>query len=89
MHKIFKPSDRLEDYNFEETCPHCDSACPVIIDDSCYKYQVSCPVCGEKIMLCTLCMWAQNPDGNSPGDCDWTKEHGCFRMKEVAGNGNH
>ena len=84
MHKVFNPDSPPDDYNFEEGCPHCDSMIPVLLDDECYEYEVTCPVCGKPMMLCTLCMWDQ-ADKNSdtaPGDCDWTKEHGCFRKRK-------
>ena len=83
MHKLFKPGTEPTNYNFEETCPHCDSAIPVIIDDSCFEYQFNCPVCGEKMMLCTLCAWDFEDDHPTAPKgqcyCDWSKEYGCYR----------
>ena len=52
------------------------------IENECFDYEITCPVCGEKMMLCTLCMWDQEGTGeDAPGDCDWTEEYGCFRKK--------
>ena len=33
-----------------------------------------CPVCGKKIMLCSMC--------GHHNDCDWTEEAGCKMKKE-------
>ena len=83
MHNTFKPGEQPDDYNFEEGCPHCDSMIPVQIDNDCFCYEVVCPVCGESMMLCTLCMWDQEETGeDAPGDCDWTEKHGCFRSRK-------
>lgn len=57
MHKVYKPDECPEEYNYEETCPHCDTAVPVVIDNECFEYEATCPVCGERLMLCTLCYW--------------------------------
>ena len=60
------------DYNYEETCPHCDEPCAVLIDDNDYThYTKTCPYCGEKMMLCTLCHWDYGEV------CDWNPETGC------------
>lgn len=83
MHRVFKPEEAPKDYNFEEICPHCDTPLPVVIDeDEEVEYEVTCPVCGNRIMLCTLCTW----DG-MPKECDWTKEDGCFRKRKEADDG--
>ena len=55
MHKVFKPSECPEGYDFEETCPHCDNTIPVVIDNDCFDYHTTCPVCGKTLMLCGLC----------------------------------
>lgn len=80
MHIAYKPGTEPNDYNFEEFCPHCDSAIPIVIDnEEMNKYDLVCPVCGKELMLCTLCMWDQEETGeNAPGDCDFHDET-CFR----------
>lgn len=66
-------------YNFEEMCPHCGNWIAIVIDDADFEhYEVTCPVCGERMMLCTLCHWDQS-DANEPDRCDWCKEKGCYR----------
>lgn len=66
MHKAYKPGKCPSEYNYEETCPHCDSPIPIVIDNGCFEYMMSCPVCGNRLMLCTLCRWDQE-DGLSNG----------------------
>ncbi len=72
MHKVYKPGEAPAGYNFEEYCPRCDQYIPVVVDDDEFTgYDQVCPVCGKRLMLCTLCH-----DDN--GDvCDWTEKHGC------------
>lgn len=82
MHTVFAPGKAPENYNFEETCPHCDSCVPVLIDEQKHTcYEVTCPVCGQKMMLCTLCLW-DNEDSNDPlpDNCDWSPVNGCHRQ---------
>lgn len=55
MHKVYKPSECPNDYNYEETCPHCDNDIPVVIDNDCFDYHTVCPICGKPMMLCGLC----------------------------------
>ena len=74
MHKVFKPDEAPEDYNFEEYCPHCDECIPVIIDDKCFSYEMKCPVCGKTLMLCTLCQM-----DNENADCDYHDGTCCKR----------
>lgn len=81
MHKVFKPGETPKDYNFEEMCPECGNYIPVLVDnDEAICYQVSCPVCGYEMMLCTLCRWDQEEEeGFTDHKCDWSQERGCFR----------
>lgn len=81
MHKAYKPGEAPEHYNFEEYCPHCNNEIPIVIDDAVFRYKMTCPVCGEKLMLCTLCHW-DNSDAGLPDRCDWSYEHGCCRERE-------
>jgi rRNA maturation protein Nop10 len=82
MHAVYKPGSAPYEYNFEEYCPHCDSSIPVVIDnDEMDSYDTVCPVCGNELMLCTLCMWDQEGTGeDAPGDCDF-HDGKCFRRK--------
>lgn len=57
MHKVYKPDKTPKKYNYGETCPHCDEVIPVVIDDGCFHYKATCPVCGKTLMLCVLCSW--------------------------------
>lgn len=62
-----------------ETCPHCGEEVEI---NWCTKengYEVYCPYCGKKIMLCDECMHAND---NVTQKCDWCKETGCFRNKK-------
>lgn len=79
MHKVYKPSECPKDYNYEETCPHCDDAIPVVIDDDCFNYTTICPVCGKPMMLCTLCRWDAE-DSGEPFRCNWNEVSGCYRQ---------
>lgn len=80
MHKVYFPGNFPTNYDIEEYCPHCDNYIPVMIDQQDFQnYESKCPVCGERLMLCTLCH-----DDN--GACDWTQENGCFRMHKGLAN---
>lgn len=82
-HKAYKPGHAPANYNFEEYCSICDTEIPIVIDENEFKnYAVTCPECGAKLMLCTLCRWDQ--ETNNPR-CDWTAEHGCFREEKEDG----
>lgn len=80
MHTVFTPGKAPENYNFEEYCPHCDSCVPVLIDEQEHTcYEVTCPVCGQKLMLCTLCNW-DSEETDRPHFCDWSPANGCYRQ---------
>ena len=60
-----------EDYDFEETCPHCDHSNKVKWDKKSHTFICEC--CGERILLCSLC----NMDEQQCGKCPYEKElHG-------------
>ena len=82
MHQVYKPGTAPKKYNFEEYCPWCDEGIPVVIDDVDFEhYEFKCPVCGHKLMLCTLCHWDQE-DGDGTHGCDWDKKSDtCMRCK--------
>lgn len=81
MNRVFSENDVVKEYNFEEPCPHCDTYVPIVIDENDRTcYEVTCPVCHNKIMLCTLCHWDAEDDGENPCIiCDWNPVNGCFR----------
>ena len=55
-----------------ECCPHCDNEATVEWDLQKDGYEMFCPYCGEKIMLCSEC-----PSLKNGGKCDWSEETGC------------
>lgn len=73
-----------EDYNFEEYCSDCDTTIPVRIDNNEHScYEIICPSCGKKVMLCTLCKWDYlDTFGGYDYPCDWSEESGCYRQKK-------
>ena len=65
MIKTFMPGSN-EPCDAEEYCPHCDSCIGIIADMG--EYETTCPVCGNKLMLCTYCH-------DDFGDhCDWDED---------------
>ena len=79
MNQVFYPGQEPIGYDQEEYCPHCESMIPVVVDqDDFDHYEFTCPVCGERLMLCTLC------HDNCGDKCDWSEEHGCFKMSNRA-----
>ena len=64
-------------YTIFEPCPHCDTTVGVVWDVESDGYEVYCPSCGEKIMLCSMC-----PNSN---ECDWKADFNgkghCMMMK--------
>lgn len=61
-----------------EMCPHCGEENTVEWDVEKDGYEIVCPNCDEKMMLCDACT---HSDDNKSGFCDWSKETGCFRKK--------
>lgn len=71
--------EQLEETRYVvEWCPHCDREIELKVDAIEQNYQIYCPYCGKKIMLCDACMHA---DDNLCQKCDWYNEH-CFREKK-------
>lgn len=66
-HKPIPPYYRPE---VTEPCPHCDSVITLIWTPEEDGYQIHCPRCGTKIMLCSMCPmqnkcdWKSDFDGN-------------------------
>lgn len=61
-------------YLVTECCPHCDTESTLMWSVEEHGYEIYCPVCGKKIMLCSMC--------GHHNDCDWTEEAGCKMKKE-------
>lgn len=59
-----------------EVCPHCDGEITIQWDVEKDGYQISCPYCGNKIMLCDAC---KHSDDNPEQKCDWCEQYNCFR----------
>ena len=75
-------TEQETEYDFGEYCPECDTDIPVVIDDDDMEtYAVTCPTCGRKTMLCTLCHWDANDEGHDER-CDWCPAHGCWRGRK-------
>lgn len=67
-HKVFAPYDEITfSYDYEEPCPHCGNTIAVVADEEQADLETICPVCGEKLMLCSAC----------DGRCDWSEANGC------------
>ena len=64
-------------YDYGEPCPNCDGYIAIKVDPDDPSYEVFCPVCGEVLMLCTLCH-------DDFGDCcDWNPKNGCSRRRKA------
>lgn len=61
-------------YLVTECCPHCDTESTLMWSVEEHGYEIYCPVCGQKIMLCSMC--------DHHNDCDWTEEAWCKMKKE-------
>lgn len=61
-------------YLVTECCPHCDTESTLMWSVEEHGYEIYCPVCGKKIMLCSMC--------GHHNDCGWTEEAGCKMKKE-------
>lgn len=58
MHRIATNEEIQKDtYDFVEECPNCGHVTHVIIDPNDKRYEMTCPECGEKLMLCNQCAW--------------------------------
>lgn len=68
-------------YEVTELCPHCDRENTLVWNPDEDGYEIYCPNCGEKMMLCTACYDEQKERGKE-SFCDWTREGGCHRKRE-------
>ena len=60
-----------------EICPYCEKEIAKKWDVENNGYQVTCPNCGKKIMLCDACLHSKD---NKTMRCNWSEENGCFRQ---------
>lgn len=70
-HVAYDPRQLLgvnDRYDIEEPCPECGELIAVKVDEEDKRFSVTCPVCGHKIMLCSLC---------EVPSCDWSQGDGC------------
>ncbi|MFR5840686.1 MAG: hypothetical protein ACLUFC_08980 [Anaerobutyricum hallii] len=70
--------DPYRDYTVTETCPHCGNQNELWWDTSSNGYEIYCPRCGKKMLLCDACLHAEDNKGHK---CDWSKGKECWRMK--------
>ena len=78
------------DYHVVETCPHCETEISLAWSPKDDGFEIYCPKCGEKIMLCDACFhldeYDVEPDQqHPPGSCDWCEETGCWRKNRAEG----
>lgn len=62
-----------------EVCPHCEQEITKRWDVEKNGFEITCPNCKQKIMLCGACMGYGD---NLVLRCDWAKEKGCFRKRK-------
>lgn len=55
-----------------EVCPHCEEEVTLSWDVNLMGYQIYCPKCGKKMLLCSEC------EGSHTGGCNWSSEKGCY-----------
>ena len=68
--------EKARNYEVTEPCPFCDFEVTVNWNPENQGYEIFCPNCGRKILLCDACIHAE--DGGITV-CDWTEKTGCFR----------
>ena len=69
-HIIYHPDKPVGAFNVEEYCPFCDTDIPILFDlDDPENITTTCPVCGNILMICTMCP--------SRSNCNYTDAAGC------------
>ena len=68
--------EKARNWEVTEVCPSCDFEVTVNWDTETQGYEIFCPNCGQKMLLCDACMHAE--DGGVV-ICDWAANNGCFR----------
>jgi len=66
MHRIYY-YEAPGEVDGEEYCPFCDDIFPFIFDYEQKDLEVTCPGCGRRMMLCSMC----------DEECDWVEKYGC------------
>lgn len=72
----------MSEYIVTEGCPHCDTEVSVVWKPEEDGYEIYCPKCGTKIMLCSECPYLQDE-----GRCDWKADfngEGNCKMKATS-----
>lgn len=68
-------------YHVEEQCPNCSSMIAVNVDEKLTHLETKCPVCGKKMMICSMC--DRNCDWTPAGCCMDQAHCGTVRVKDV------
>ena len=64
------PDKPVGPFNVEEYCPFCDTDIPILFDlDDPENITTTCPVCGNILMICTMCP--------TRSICNYTDAAGC------------
>lgn len=64
---------KIQAFVVTEYCPHCDKEQSLLWDAGKDGYEIYCPTCGEKIMLCSVC--------DEFDACDWREDSGCKKRR--------
>lgn len=65
---------KIQAFVVTEYCPHCEKEQSILWDAGKDGYEIYCPTCGEKIMLCSVC--------DEFDTCDWREDSGCKKRKK-------
>lgn len=63
----------MENKIVTEVCPHCENEVSLMWDVKKQGYKAFCPVCGERLMLCSECL-EPSDEGCERHVCDYSKE---------------
>ena len=73
----------LTDHLVTEVCPYCGSGLEMRWSVKDLGYKATCPVCGNRLMLCDECRH-RGPDGELvPGGCDYDSESDTCKFNDV------
>ncbi len=73
----------LTDHLVTEVCPYCESEIEMRWSVKDLGYKATCPVCGNRLMLCDECRH-RGPDGELvPGGCDYDSESDTCKFNDV------
>lgn len=67
----------MDDTKVYKVCPHCEHEIVMVWDIKKLGFEAYCPICGNKLMLCSQCLFQDDADY-----CDY-ENHKCHRMKGV------